>query len=68
MSYWKAYPHKWGPGCSHAITPEGDKTLCGKRLASIPGEPVPESESGYPTCGGCIRAIERAKQLALEWE
>lgn len=61
MSYWRADPHQWGPGQTHIIHPDGDKTLCGVKLANCPGRLVPEVEHN---CRGCAKVIEAQENRA----
>jgi hypothetical protein len=56
--YWKADPHRWGPGRAHLIGPSGRKTLCGRPLSTTPGRLVPASTNECD-CRACLQTAER---------
>jgi 5-methylcytosine-specific restriction endonuclease McrA len=69
VSYWKANPHQWGMGRTHRLHKDGGKTLCGRKLADVPGHYVAEGESECD-CQGCatvMLAEERRQADAQRW-
>jgi 5-methylcytosine-specific restriction endonuclease McrA len=69
VKYWKASPHQWGEGKTHAVREEEPRTFCGKWLSTVPGNPANNS-AGYD-CQGCANVIlaeEKRKAREREWE
>jgi hypothetical protein len=54
----RAHDHYWGKGHVHLFNDDEDKTLCGKTLASCPGE-TGFGDQADITCKACLNKIKR---------
>lgn len=65
--YWKADPHPWGPGRTHVIHEDGARTLCGRPLTDVPGQPVPAVEYDCRACAQTFVTREKRARQEREW-
>jgi hypothetical protein len=63
VKFWKANPHEFGPGRIHAISDDGLKLRCGRKLADVPGRYIDAPEYD---CRACAAAIQRDKQRVID--
>ena len=67
MRYWKADNHRWGKGHLHLIHPDGDRTLCGVKIANCPGLEIQDGESDCRGCANVVSAEERRRVCEEQW-